>query len=178
MKQLSLLRHAKSSWDDPVERDFDRPLNPRGQRAACRMGEWMKAEEVAFDHVSASPAVRVKQTIEGVEAGLGRGLDPAFDNRIYMASPEALLDIVRETRAEAGHLLLIGHNPGLEELLLLLSAEDGSRLKDEASAKYPTAAFASLSFDVDDWSEIAEGGGQLLRFVRPRDLDPALGPDS
>lgn len=177
MKHLSLLRHAKSSWDDPVERDFDRPLNGRGHRAARRMGEWIGAEGLMFDGVIASPALRVRQTIEGVEAGLGRRLRPAFDKRIYMASAAALFDLVRETADGIEQLLLIGHNPGLEDLLLLAAPADGSPLRTEAEAKYPTATFATLIFDSPAWGDIGEGGARLLRFVRPRDLDPTLGPD-
>jgi phosphohistidine phosphatase len=177
MKILSLLRHAKSSWDDPVERDFDRPLNGRGHRAARRMGEWLKDEPQSFDLILASPALRIRQTIEGVEAGLGARLAPVFEKRIYMASAASLFDLVRETPDTVGHLLLVGHNPGLEDLLLLATEGDTSALRKEAELKYPTATFASIALPVDRWAEIAEGGATLATFVRPRDLDPTLGPD-
>jgi phosphohistidine phosphatase len=177
MPIVSLLRHAKSNWDDPVERDFDRPLNGRGHRAARRMGDWLKESGLRFDRVLASPALRVRQTVEGVEAGLGERLRPGFDKRIYMASAAALFDIMRETPAGTAHLLLIGHNPGLEDLLLLAAAADGSPLRVEAERKYPTATFASLDFGDRDWAGFGEGGAALVRFVRPRDLDPTLGPD-
>jgi phosphohistidine phosphatase len=177
MKTLSLLRHAKSSWDDPVERDFDRPLNGRGHRAARRMGEWLKEESLAFDTVLASPALRIKQTLEGVEAGLGARLSPQYDKRIYMASAASLYDLVRETPDAVGHLLLVGHNPGLEDLLLIATEGDTSALRREAELKYPTAAFATIAFEADRWADISEGGARLLRFTRPRDLDPSLGPD-
>lgn len=177
MKQLSLLRHAKSSWDDPVERDFDRPLNGRGHRAARRMGDWLAGQGLAFGAVLASPALRIRQTVEDVEAALGTRLAPAWDRRIYMASAATLLDIIRETPDSVDHLLLIGHNPGLEDLLLLLSAGDPGDLRREAEAKYPTAAFATLQLPVDRWAAVGEGGATLARFVRPRDLDPTLGPD-
>ncbi|MGL6043700.1 MAG: SixA phosphatase family protein [Sandaracinobacteroides sp.] len=177
MKTLSLLRHAKSSWDDPVERDIDRPLNGRGHRAANRMGQWLQAEPQGFGLVIASPARRIRQTIEGVEAGLGQRLSPQFDKRIYMASAASLFDMVRETDDSCAHLLVIGHNPGLEDLLLLATEGDRSALRREAEQKYPTATFASIAFPADRWADITEGGASLLRFVRPRDLDPTLGPD-
>jgi phosphohistidine phosphatase len=177
MKRLSLLRHAKSSWDDPVERDFDRPLNGRGHRAARRMGEWLRGEGLAFDSVIASPALRVRQTVEDVEAGLGARLSPLWDRRIYMASAATLMDVLRELPEAVGHLLLVGHNPGLEDLLLLLTEGDGGALRREAEVKYPTAAFASLDLPADCWADVGEGGARLVRFVRPRDLDPSLGPD-
>lgn len=177
MKTLTLLRHAKSAWDDPVERDFDRPLNGRGRRAASRMGRYMRDAGLMFDTVRASPAVRVRQTIEGIEDGLGRPLNPIFDTRIYMASGATLLDLVQSLEGSADRALLIGHNPGLEDLVLLLTPEGGGDLRSEVETKYPTAAIAELRFDVDHWGEVDEGKGTLVRFVRPRELDPTLGPD-
>ncbi len=177
MKTLHLLRHAKSSWDDPVERDFDRPLNGRGHRAARRMGEWLQQEGLQFGHVVASPALRIRQTIEGVESGLGSRLRPDFDKRIYMASAASLFDIVRETPDNIEDLLLIGHNPGLEDLLLLATEGDAGDLRAEANLKYPTATFATIELPIDRWNDAEEGGSRLARFVRPRDLDTTLGPD-
>lgn len=176
MRTLSVLRHAKSSWDDPVETDFDRPLNGRGRRAAVRMGRYLREQALVFDRVVASPALRVRQTIEGVEEGYGRRLGAVFDKRIYMASFATLLEIVQETADEADHLLLLGHNPGLEDLVLAM-ARDGDRLRGEVLIKYPTAALATLEFKAEHWAEVDEGGAAVVRFVRPRDLDPSLGPD-
>lgn len=175
MPVLTLLRHAKSSWDDPVERDFDRPLNGRGWKAAERMGRYLAEEGLGFDQVLASPALRVKQTIEGVEKGLGRPLGAQFDRRIYMASGVHLFDLV-QAEAREERLLLIGHNPGLEDLLFLLVPEDGCDLRREAETKYPTATLAEIVLDAPDWGALKEGCGRLTRFVRPRDLDPTLGP--
>lgn len=178
MKTLSLLRHAKSSWDDPVERDFDRPLNGRGHRAARRMGEWLRESGPAFDLAIASPALRIRQTIEGVEAGLEAKLKPAFDKRIYMASAASLFELIQETPGDVGHLLLIGHNPGLEDLLLLATEGDGSALRAEAELKYPTATFATIDLPIDSWGQAEERlAGRLRSFIRPRDLDATLGPD-
>jgi phosphohistidine phosphatase len=177
MKTLTLLRHAKSGWDDPVARDFDRPLNPKGQRAAAMMGRHMKSLGLAFDHVVASPAIRVVETLHHVSQGYGSDLAPAWDQRAYLASAATLLDIVHQLPDAAESVLLSGHNPGLEELVLLLSADTDS-LRDQVEIKFPTATLAELRFGVRRWEDVAPGEGVLARFVRPRDLDPSLGPDA
>jgi phosphohistidine phosphatase len=178
MKTLTLLRHAKSGWDDPVARDFDRPLNPKGQRAAVAMGRYIRAQGLAFDHVVASPAARVVETLAHVGQGYGSDLAPEWDKRVYLASSGTLLDIVHELPDAVEHVLLSGHNPGLEELVLLLTPDDESALRDDVEAKFPTASLAELRFAVDRWNAVKPGAGELVRFIRPRDLDPALGPDS
>ncbi len=177
MKTLTLLRHAKSGWDDPVERDFDRPLNGRGRRAAHRMGRYLRDEALAFDQVVASPALRVQQTITGVEDGYGRPLSPLFDRRIYMASASTLLDVVHGLDDARATALLVGHNPGLEDLVLMLVPQGEAGLRDEVEIKYPTATLAEMRFDVDRWADIDERSGTLVRLMRPRELDPSLGPD-
>lgn len=178
MKTLSLLRHAKSGWNDPVARDFDRPLNGRGRRAAEVMGAHLRGQGIGFDQVVASPAVRVVETLDHVATGLGETLAPVWDKRIYLASAATLLDVVQGLSDEAAHVLLVGHNPGLEDLVLMLVPRDDGALRDEAEVKYPTATFASITFAADRWADVAEGDGHLARFIRPRDLDPSLGPDA
>jgi len=176
MKTLTLLRHAKSGWDDPVARDFDRPLNPKGQRAAAMMGRHMKSLGLQFDHVVASPAVRVMETLDHVGRGYGSDLAPEWDKRVYLASCATLLDLVHDLPAGIDRVLLVGHNPGLEELTLALAA-DGGPLRAEVEAKFPTASLAELMLG-DSWSATRAGTATLNRFVRPRDLDPSLGPDT
>ncbi|QIG78511.1 SixA phosphatase family protein [Stakelama tenebrarum] len=176
MKTLTLLRHAKSGWDDSVARDFDRPLNPKGHRAALAMGRHMRSLGLAFDHVVASPAVRVTETLSEIESGFGTALAPDWEKRLYLASAATLLDMLQELPDSVSNILFVGHNPGLEELVLLL-VPGGSDLRSDVEEKFPTASLAQISFDTDRWSEIEEGKGVLKRFVRPRDLDPALGPD-
>ena len=178
MKTRTLLRDAKSGWDDPVQRDFDRPLNPKGRRAAVTVGRHLRREGFGFDHVVASPALRVQQTLDEIASGYGRALAPSWDRRIYLASAATLIDLVRELPDTAGTALLVGHNPGLEDLVLLLVPDAGGGPRDAVEEKYPTASVAELTFAVDRWAEVAEGGATLSRFVRPRDLDPGLGPDS
>lgn len=181
MKTLTLLRHAKSGWDDPVLRDFDRPLNARGRKAAVTVGRWLRDAErrglmPVFDHVSASPAVRVRQTIEGIEEGLGTSLAPLYEQRIYLASTTALIELVAGLNDAFSHVLLVGHNPGMEELLMELVPE-GDQLRSEAEVKYPTATLAHIEVPIDRWAQMGLGHGHLAQFIRPRDLDPALGPD-
>lgn len=177
MKSLTLLRHAKSGWDDPVSRDFDRPLNPRGRKAARTVGREMKAQGLAFDLVLASPARRVIETIEEVAAAYGP-IRPDYDQRLYLASTATLLEIVRATPEEVGRLLVVGHNPGLEELALGLSRRDEAGLRVEIEVKYPTGTVAEIGLPVERWTEVKAGMGRIARFIRPRDLDPELGPDS
>ncbi|MES3108030.1 SixA phosphatase family protein [Sphingomonas aurantiaca] len=177
MKTLTLLRHAKSGWDDPVARDFDRPLNAKGKRAAAMVGRHMRSLDLAFDHAIASPAVRVVETLAQIESGYGRTIAPAMDRRVYLASAVTLLDVVHGFPAEATRALLIGHNPGLEDLVLMLVADGADPLRDAVEDKYPTASIAELEFE-GDWSDLAAGTARLTRFVRPRDLDPTLGPDA
>src|SRR3982751_6786357 len=116
MKTLTLLRHAKSGWDDTVQRDVDRPLNAKGRRAAQAVGRFLKRESVAFDHVLASPAVRVQQTLDEVAATYGP-LAPVGERRIYLASAATLLDLIRDLDDAHDRVLLVGHNPGLEDLV-------------------------------------------------------------
>jgi phosphohistidine phosphatase len=178
MKTLTLMRHAMSSWEDAGIRDFDRPLNDKGRRAARVMGEALAGTAISFDHVLASPARRVVETIEGVEAGLGRPLEPAplFEPRVYLASAYTLLELAQAFPDTAKRALIIGHNPGLEDLALLLTPP-GGELRAAIEEKYPTATVAELRFNVERWAEVAEGSAALVRFTRPRDLDPSLGPD-
>jgi phosphohistidine phosphatase len=175
MKTLTLLRHAKSTWDDPVQRDFDRPLNDRGRKAARTIGREMQAKGLHFDKVLASPAIRVIETLSDVAEGYGQPIEPEFDKRIYLAAAEALLEFVQTTDDDVSGLLIVGHNPGLENLVLMLSRE--SALRGEVAVKYPTATLAEISLPIQHWSEAREGTGTLTRLIRPRDLDPELGPE-
>jgi phosphohistidine phosphatase len=177
MKSLTLLRHAKSGWDDPVTRDFDRPLNPRGRRAARTVGAEMKAQGLRFDLVLASPARRVVETLEEVAGGFG-AVEADYQERLYLASAATLLGIVRSAPDTVDRLLLVGHNPGMEELALRLARRDSDRLRGEVEIKYPTGTVAEIELPVERWGDVKEGTGRILRFIRPRDLDPELGPEA
>ncbi len=180
MKTLILLRHAKSGWDHPELRDFDRPLNAKGVRAAVMMGRKAASEGLAPQRLIASPAVRVIQTLEGFREGAGTLPETEWDRRIYLASSATLLDLIRETGAGVDMLMMAGHNPGLEDLILELIADDGaSPLRALVEEKFPTASLAVLRWDGDDWSTLdCKSGVRLDALTRPRDLDPSLGPDA
>jgi phosphohistidine phosphatase len=176
MRILTLLRHAKSDWGDPAQGDFDRPLNRRGRRGARIVGEEMRRLDLAFDRVLASPARRVVETIEEVERGFGR-LAVVHENSLYLASPEALLALVHGTSDKVESLMIVGHNPGLESLALLLAGSAGP-LRDALAVKYPTGALAEIRLAIGHWCDAGPDAGMLARFIRPRDLDPELGPEN
>jgi phosphohistidine phosphatase len=176
MRILTLMRHAKSGWDDPAQCDFDRPLNPRGRRGARIVGQEMRRLHLAFDRVLASPARRVVETIEEVEKGFGR-LSPVYDPSVYLAPAETLLELVRAAPDAVRSLMIVGHNPGLESLALLLAGPAGP-LHDALAVKYPTGALAEVRLAIGHWRAVGPDAGTLARFIRPRDLDPALGPEN
>jgi phosphohistidine phosphatase len=172
VKILGLLRHAKSDMDDVALRDFDRGLNERGRRGAAAIGAHMREVGVVWDRVIASPAERVRATI----AASGLSPAPQFDERLYLADVATLMAVLRE--AEGDRVLLVGHNPGLQEMVFrVVAPEHENDLFETASEKFPTATLAVLELDIADWPDISAGCGRLTHFARPRDLDPALGPE-
>lgn len=177
MKTLILLRHAKSGMGEPGQRDFDRTLNAKGQRAAAAMGRHLKSLGVGFDQVIASPAARVVDTLDHFGRGFGGLPAIGYDKRAYLASAAGLIELIHGADPAAARLLVVAHNPGLEDLVLELAADTGAGPRDDVEEKFPTASVAELRFAVDAWGRAAAGGATLTRFVRPRDLDPALGPD-
>ena len=176
MKTLTLLRHAKSTWDDPIARDFDRPLNGRGRRAAAAMGREMRELGLTFDLVMASPAVRVIQTIEAVAGAFGT-LNADYDKRIYLGSAATLTELILELPDSKSSVLLVGHNPGLENLALSLTSDEGDPLRGAIAEKYPTASLAEIGLPLVRWGDLVPGIGRVQRYIRPRDIDPTLGPD-
>jgi phosphohistidine phosphatase len=175
MRELLLLRHAKSSWDDAALADFDRPLAGRGREGAPAIGRLMARRGWIPDHAIVSPALRTRQTWDLVRAALpaSRGAGPAtlYDETIYEAPPEAILAAIRAAPRKSRRLLVVGHNPGLERLAILL-AGPGSDAKALArlERKFPTAALARFAIEGADWRNLAGGGARLAGFVRPKDL--------
>lgn len=171
MKLLYLLRHAKSSWDDPDLDDFERPLNKRGRKSAKAMAAFFGETGLAPDRILCSPAKRTRETLKHLMPVLGSA--PAqFDRRIYEASYQTLLLCLADLPAEVNSALLIGHNPGLERLALYLMSDQGhgpgaARLMD----KYPTGSLAMLTAPSAEWSDLKVGSCRLDDFVRPADLD-------
>lgn len=177
MKILGLFRHAKSDWHDPRARDFDRPLNDRGRNGAAVMGRHIRDHGVAWNRVIASPAIRCAETIEIACQAAQRPIAINWDRRIYLASSATLADLLREQDGDPQAILMVGHNPGLEDLIFDLVPDDGSSpLRDVVEAKFPTATFAVLELEIDRWSDLADRCGKLVHLTRPRDLDPELGP--
>lgn len=187
MKTLGLFRHAKSDWQDARARDFDRPLNARGRLGAPIMGrhvrDYARANGVVWNRILASPAARSAQTIELAAQGAGMDANTGFavnwDRRIYLASSATLIDLLREQEDWKKSILLVGHNPGLEDLIFDLVPDNGaSHLRDIVEAKFPTAAFAVIELDIDHWADLDDNCGRLVHLMRPRDLDSSLGPQA
>lgn len=174
MKLLGLLRHAKSDWDDVGLPDFERGLNGRGRKGAKLMGEHIAGYGVAWERTIASPAERVKLTLEAS----GLKLDITWEQQVYEAAATTLEQVLNEVEGDPASVLLVGHNPGLHELLFaLVPAEAEDALFEEAAAKFPTASFAVLECDIEHWNELGPGIARLVHFARPRDFDPELGPE-
>ncbi|MEM8726176.1 MAG: histidine phosphatase family protein [Pseudomonadota bacterium] len=173
MKLIGLLRHAKSDWDDTSQRDFDRGLNDRGRKGAALIGDHIRDHGIHWDVLVASPAVRVKATLEG--AAMARSA--VYDDRLYLANSDTILETIEAHADDADAVLVSGHNPGLQEVLLdLVSPARENDLFREASVKFPTATYAVLECAIDTWADLKKHCASLVHFARPRDLDPELGP--
>ena len=161
-KRLLLLRHAKSSWDDPTLADHDRPLAPRGRKAAKRIGAHLRRQETAVSLVLCSSARRARQTLDLVAPG-GR---VETESELYGASAGQLLERLRRVPEEAGTVMMVGHNPAIQDLLVSLLREPG----DLAAQKFPTAALATLAF-TGPWRLLEPGRAELTALVIPRELE-------
>lgn len=170
MRTLLVLRHAKSDRGDPGVRDHERPLAPRGRRAAPRVGEWLRAQGLVPDVVRCSSARRAQETLALVAEPLG-DVDVEVDGSLYGAGTDGLVAAVRRLPDAAGSVLLVGHNPGFQELVLRLV--DRGAARDRVRAKFPTAALAVIALPVERWADVAEGEGDLVAFVTPAELEGA-----
>ncbi|MEX0344442.1 MAG: histidine phosphatase family protein [Rhizobiaceae bacterium] len=174
MPALLLLRHAKSSWDDPALGDFDRPLAPRGLNAAMRMGTEIANRGWVPDLALVSTAVRARQTWDLAKSRFGPAgetIETRFDRKLYLASPATMLALLAGAAAGAETVMIVAHNPGTEMLAMKLAAPD-SNLDALAlmSQKYPTAALARLE-PAGGWTDMSDHSARLTHFLRPRDLD-------
>lgn len=160
MKSLYILRHAKSSWDEPELEDFDRPLNKRGKKAAPFMGRLMADRDIVPDIVVSSPAARARSTAELVAEASGFPAQLKFDERIYEASPQMLRQVVSELDEDAGSAMIVGHNPGIEGFVSYLTG---------SSERMPTAALAHIRLNIDRWADVDSGCGELQAVLRPKD---------
>lgn len=175
-KQIFLLRHAKSSWKDPGLADHDRPLAGRGRRASKLMARYLRQQGVTPALVICSSALRARQTLDRV-AGSGSPVAAGkvqVERGLYLASGEHLLGRLREVRERTASVMLVGHNPGMEDLARRLAGGDGVEL-DRLGAKFPTGALVVLELH-GRWRELTEGQCRLVAFVTPGDLEHRGGP--
>jgi phosphohistidine phosphatase len=172
MHQLLLLRHAKSAWDDPSLTDRDRPLSKRGKRAIAAMRDAMRELELTPDVVLLSPSRRTRETLEGLEPWDSTPLIEPIE-RLYLASIQDLLSVLHEVNETVRSLMLIGHNPGMHELATqLMMSRAATEAANRLAASFPTAALAEFSI-AGPWARLDSGGGQLIRYLTPRDLREA-----
>jgi phosphohistidine phosphatase len=167
MHTLYLLRHAKSSWSDPALPDRERPLAPRGRRDAERIARHLLRRRVEPVLVLCSSAARTRETLERLQGAVGAAT-VQVEEELYAASGEELLERLRAVPEEVDSVLLIGHNPGLQELALVL-ASTGSEL-GRLERKFPTAALATLAVPQATWRRLGDGDGELVAFVVPKQL--------
>jgi phosphohistidine phosphatase len=163
VKRLFLLRHAKSSWDDADLADRDRPLAPRGRRASKVMARHLRDEEISPSLVLCSSARRTRETLEAV----GPSGEVRIEDELYGASEAELLERLRRVPEEIESVMLIGHNPAIQELALGL-ASGGDRLED-VERKFPTGALATLTLP-GAWRQLSPGSAELVAFVKPKEL--------
>jgi phosphohistidine phosphatase len=167
VKRLHVLRHAKSSWKDPALADHDRPLAGRGRRAGTAICGYIGSNGIDPDLILCSTAARARETLARIEPALGRQ-EVKVERALYGASADALIARLQRLGGRCESVLIIGHNPGLQDLVLAL-ARPGSE-REALAAKFPTAALATLELQIDSWRELRPGAGELSAFVRPRDL--------
>lgn len=166
MKRLILTRHAKSSWDDPLVADHDRPLNARGKAAAADLGQWLASRGYVPDEVLCSDALRTRKTWSGIAPALPGTPILELKPALYHAGPDVMLAVLRHGRGET--VMMIGHNPGI--------AEFAERLVGHAPAnpefqKFPTGATLVADFAAESWGEVGYGGATAVDFIVPREID-------
>ena len=168
MHTLYLLRHAKSSWAEPELPDRNRPLAPRGRRDAKRIAKHFVRLEIQAELVLCSSAVRTRETLERLRVARGGGSTVLLEDELYGASAEQLLERIRLVPEAIASVMLIGHNPGLQDLALLL-VEDGIEL-GRLEEKFPTAALATLTIPERAWSQVGPGAALLTAYIVPKQL--------
>lgn len=161
MRTLLIMRHAKSSWDNPDWSDFDRPLNTRGLTTTPFMGNVIYENGLAPELIVSSPAKRAKQTAVLIKETTQVNASVMYDERIYEASPGSLMAVLSEFPETADSVMLVGHNPGLEGLLRVLTGE---------VEVIPTAAVAKITLDIGNWADVRPDCGKLEVLMRPKEL--------
>ncbi|NBB70319.1 MAG: histidine phosphatase family protein [Alphaproteobacteria bacterium] len=171
-RRLVLLRHAKSSWQSNAARDVDRPLAPRGEDAAPDIGRFLAERDLWPEWVLCSPAKRTRQTWKRLQPTVEIPPAVVYDPALYLASARTILARVKETPARITTVMVIGHNPGLQELAAELAQHADPAVGGAVAAKFPTAAVLALAFDTADWAEIEGAGGRLLAWRTPKGREP------
>ena len=161
MKKLLIMRHAKSSWSDAQLSDFERPLNAHGSRAAPFMGALLREQDLVPDLIISSTAVRAHETAKLVAAACTYSGEVRLDPNIYEGAPQTLLDIVLSVDQAILTVMLVGHTPGVDGLIRVLTDE---------IVPMPTAAIAYMESSAELWSDIAQERAQLVRVFRPKEL--------
>ncbi|MFM1814534.1 MAG: hypothetical protein RLZ98_1229 [Pseudomonadota bacterium] len=171
MLTLSLLRHAKSSWDDTDLDDHERPLAKRGTKTAPLVGKFIANELPPINRVLCSDAVRTRATLTLVLAELGEPLpDISYEPDLYLATPATYLRHLARCADADSHVMMVGHNPGMQMLALELTKVGEKKDLAALAQKFPTAALAVIQFDARAWREACRASGQLVRFVTPKEL--------
>jgi phosphohistidine phosphatase len=166
-RNLLLLRHAKSDWDDPSLADHDRPLAPRGAKAVGRLREYLAGSGYRPDVVLCSSSRRTVDTLDGIRAALPKRARIDVVDELYLAGPDTLLQLLRGLDGKVHDAMVIGHNPGLEDLATLLAGSGDAGLRAQLAAKFPTGAVAALSFD-GPWADLGEGAARIDALFVPR----------
>jgi phosphohistidine phosphatase len=173
MKQLFLLRHAKSSWDDPALDDFDRPLARRGKRATKRLARYLADQSYHFDLVLCSAARRAKDTWDRVARKLASDPPVRYLRELYLTGEDGFVTTLRGLDDRIGSVVLVAHNPDLAIFAARLCGDGDPEALRLLHAKFPTGGFAAIRLDCEHWADLADGSGTLESFVVPRALpDP------
>lgn len=171
MRTLWLLRHAKSSWDELQPPDRERPLAKRGVRAARRIAAHVGAEGIRPAVVLCSPARRARETFAALQSALGEGTDVRFVDALYGATASGILDVVHGLERDVESAMVVGHNPGLQDLAIELAAGGDKAALTRLHAKFPTGGLATLRFATETWDDVGRRRGELAALVVPRELE-------
>lgn len=173
MRRLLLLRHAKAERSQPGGRDHDRILSKRGRNDAAAVGAYLVRHKMVPDRALVSTSARTRETWALVSAAITRPPKAEFDGRIYEAAPEAILNSIRETGTAGKTLIVVGHNPGMQQLAAMLIASGDVDARQRLLEDYPTSALALISFAGESWDSLKPMAGRLEHFVTPHTLEPA-----
>lgn len=173
MRRLLLFRHAKAERAEPGEPDLDRVLADRGRKDAARIGAYMAGHSLIPDRVAMSPSARTMETWKYAATAFRPEPAAMSAERLYNATPHDILAVIKDTPASVHILLVIGHNPGLHELAVMLIASGGVEAREQLREKFPTSGLAIIDFPIDDWGRLHPQSGRLERFVSPKSLEAA-----